>query len=94
MAETGDYLLSCTGTNQKITAFRSGSGEVDLLGFRNDPPAMLNATTTTDADDLEWHRTLLRNPSPEDAELVTWVCREHLQGTVRLTHTGPCQHRT
>ena len=33
--------------------------------------------TTTDIDYLEWHRTPLRNPNPQDAELVTWICRDN-----------------
>ena len=76
MAETGDFLFISLGPDHKATAFRPGPGAFDLAGFRNNLPAMLNATTT-DIDYLEWHRTLLRNPDPADGELVTWVCHNN-----------------
>ena len=76
MAETGDYLVISIDADKKATAFRPGPGAFDLARFRRDLPAMLNATTT-DIDYMEWHRTLRRNPSPEDGELATWVCRNN-----------------
>ncbi len=76
LAETGDFLVVVIDANKKATAFRSGPRSFDLTEFRNNLPAMLNATTT-DPDYLEWHRTLLRNPCPADGELVTWACRDN-----------------
>lgn len=75
MAECGDYLFVCLNADQTATTFRPDPGSFDLAGFRDNLPAMLNATTT-DIDYLKWHRAFLRNPDPADSELVTWVCRD------------------